>query len=220
MRIIVTGATGLVGAEVIRQAISDPNVAQITALSRRPLNLSHPKLKTVIHHNFLDYTQLGDVFKSHDACLWCLGISQSQVSKEEYHTITYSYAVEAAKAMVQANPSISFLFLSGAGADSTEQSKTLFARVKGKTENALKQLPFKNFVIARPGGIKPVHKNPNTAFTNKIMIPFFPLFELLMPKMFISSVQLAKVLIFLTKNKADKIIPENTDLKEIAAKLL
>src|SRR5436190_24183802 len=106
MKIIVTGATGLVGAEVIRQAILDNGITEINAIARKPLELNHQKLKTIIHKDFLDYSSLTELFKSCDACLWCLGISQSQVSKEEYHTITYSYAVEAAKAMLNANPSI------------------------------------------------------------------------------------------------------------------
>ena len=89
MKIIVTGATGLVGAEVLRQAILDETIEEITAIVRRPLSLQHPKIKTIIHQNFLDYSTLSDVIKKHDAFLWCLGISQSQVSKEEYQTITY-----------------------------------------------------------------------------------------------------------------------------------
>ena len=144
MKIIVTGATGLVGAEVLRQAILDETIEEITAIVRRPLTLQHPKIKTIIHQNFLDYSTLSDVFKQHDAFLWCLGISQSQVSKEEYQTITYEYTIEAAKTVLNVNPEMTFLFLSGMGADSTEKSKTLFAQVKGKTENGLLKMSFKN----------------------------------------------------------------------------
>jgi uncharacterized protein YbjT (DUF2867 family) len=225
MKIIVTGATGLVGAEVVRQAMLDNDIQEISALVRRPLDIPHlpaqggVKLKVVIHKNFLDYDPLSELFKTHDACLWCLGISQNQVNKEEYHTITYDYAMEAAKAMLRANPSITFLFLSGEGADSSEKSKTLFARVKGKTENALQKLPFKKLIIARPGGIRPIHQNPHAPWTNKIMIPLFPVFELLMPRMVISSVQLAKALLYLVKNGADKIILPNPDLKQIFQKV-
>ena len=126
------------------------------------------------------------------------------MSKEEYHTITYDYTMEAAKAMLQANPSIAFVFVSGGGADSTEKSRTLFARVKGKTENALLRLPFKKLYMARPAGIKPIHQNRNAPLTNKIFIPLFPIFELLMPNLVISSVQLAKVLLHMAKHGATK----------------
>ncbi len=219
MKIIVTGATGLVGAEVLRQAILDETIEEITAIVRRPLSLQHPKIKTIIHQNFLDYSTLSDVIKKHDAFLWCLGISQSQVSKEEYQTITYDYTIAAANAVEKVNPEMTFLFLSGMGADSSEKSKTIFARVKGKAENALLKMSFKKLFIVRPGGIKPIHKNPNTAFSNKIMIPFFPILELLYPAMVISSVQLAKVIVHIAKNGSEKQLMENTFLKEIAKNL-
>jgi uncharacterized protein YbjT (DUF2867 family) len=140
MNILVTGATGLVGAEVIRQAITDDSINNVTALARRDLPLQHSKLRTIIHKEFMNYSAVQSMLGSFDACLWCLGVSQLQVSKEEYHLITYDYALAAAKAMQQANPNMVFLFVSGEGADTTEQSKTLFARVKGKTENALQRL--------------------------------------------------------------------------------
>jgi uncharacterized protein YbjT (DUF2867 family) len=221
MKIIVTGASGLVGAEVVRQAMMDNEIHEIIALVRRPLDIPHvprqggEKLRIVVHQNFLSYSMWAELFREQDACLWCLGISQSQVTEEEYHTITYDYTLEAAKAMLKANPSIAFLFVSGGGADSTEKSKTLFARVKGKTENALLRLPFKKLFIVRPGGIKPVHKNKNAALANKIMIPFFPILELLIPNMVISSVQLAKVLLHIAKHGAKKTLLENVDLKQV-----
>lgn len=205
----------MVGAEVLRQAIADNYILEITAITRKPIDIQHPKIKTVIHQDFLDYSSLSEVFKKHDACIWCLGISQSQVSKEEYNIITYHYTIEAAKAMLHANPAITFLFLSGMGADSTEKSKTIFARVKGKTENALQKLGFKKLYIVRPGGIKPVHKNKNTALTNKLMIPFFPLLELIIPSMMITSVELAKTMLYIAKNDSDLKLMENKDLKNL-----
>lgn len=218
MKIIVTGATGLVGAEVLRQAIADNRIEEVTAIVRKPLEITHPKIKTVLHQDFTDYSNLSELFKKHDACAWCLGISQSQVNKEEYNVITYDYALAAAKAMLQANPAITFLFLSGMGADSTEKSSTLFARVKGKTENALKKLGFKKLFIVRPGGIRPIHKNKNTSFVNKLMIPVFPLFQLLMPSMVITSVELAKVILFIIKNGSDMELLENKDLRNLISK--
>ena len=178
MKIIVTGATGLVGSEVLRQAILDNDIKEITALVRRPIDISHPKIKTVIHSDFLDYSGLEELFKSYDAMVWALGISQTQVNKEQYHIVTYDYTLAAAKAIKKANPDMTFLFVSGGGADSTEKSRTLFAREKGKTENALLKLGLKKTYNVRPAGIKPIHKNPNTSFFNKLAIPLFPIFEL------------------------------------------
>src|SRR5690242_8649945 len=110
MKILVTGATGMAGAEVIRQAIADQTIEKITALVRKPLMLQDARLQTVIHSDFLDYSGCTSMFRDHDVCIWCLGISQTQVSRQEYHTITYDYVVEAAKAMIAANPSIGFVF--------------------------------------------------------------------------------------------------------------
>lgn len=217
MKILVTGATGLVGAEVIRQAINDTTITEIIALTRSPIDIQHPKLKTIIHKDFLKYDDLGEVLKEVDACLWCLGISQSQVSKEQYHVITHDYTLAAANAMLQANPDITFLFVSGNGADSTEKSRTLFARVKGKTENALQRLPFKRSSIVRPGAIKPINKNPRTSLLNKIAAPLlFPILELLMPSLVITSVDLAKTLVHIVKHGTPTIISENPALKQIA----
>ncbi len=217
MKIIVTGATGLVGAEILRQAILDKDVEEITALVRRPIDISHPKIKTVIHSNFLDYSGLEELFKSYDAMVWALGISQTQVNKEQYHVITYDYTLAAANAIQKANPDMAFLFVSGGGADSTEKSRTLFAREKGKTENALLKLGFKKLHIVRPAGIKPINKNPNTSFFNKLAIPLFPIFEIFMPNLVIASDKLAIAILRILKTSSDKVIIENKELKEISA---
>jgi uncharacterized protein YbjT (DUF2867 family) len=215
MNILVTGATGMVGAEVIREAILDDDIGEITALVRRPLNIQHTKLKTILHQDFLDYSNLGDAFKKCDACLWCLGISQTQVSKEQYKVITYDYVVAGAAAMAQANTGMTFLFLSGLGADSSEKSVTLFGRLKGKAENALKNFTFKKLYIARPGAIQPVHKKENPTLAEKIFVPLYPLFALLSPTFVITSVELARAMLFIVKHAPEKTLFYNADLKEI-----
>src|SRR5690242_4022326 len=129
MNIIVTGATGMVGGEVVRMAADDPGIERIFVIARRPPEFKHHKLTTILHEDFLDYSSLGSTFKDCQACLWCLGISQNKVAdEEEYVRITFDYATSAAKAMVAANPDIKFIFLSGFGADPSEKRKTLFAR--------------------------------------------------------------------------------------------
>lgn len=214
LKIIVTGATGLAGSEVIRQAILDPGIDSITALVRRPPAIQHPKLSIVLHGNYRDYASLSGLFADHDACLWCLGISQTQVPQDEYIRITYDYVVTAAQAMLAVNPDMAFVFLSGAGADSQEKSRTLFARVKGKAENSLKRLPFKKLWIARPGGIIPIHKKDNAPFYEKVLGPLYPVLKLLLPGMMISSVELATAMLDLAKHGSEKIIQENVDLKK------
>ena len=167
----------MAGSEVIRQAIADEAITQIIALARRPLEIMHPKITTVIHDDYLLYEDVKDHFRNCDACIWCLGISQLQVSKEQYAVITYDYTIAAAKAMLAVNPSIHFVFLSGNGADRSEKSKVLFARLKGKTENALLQSGLKKITIARPDAIWPKHKNKKAPFAYKLVTPLFPLIE-------------------------------------------
>lgn len=216
MRIIISGATGMVGSEAIRQALLDKDIASVTAIVRKPLEITNPKLKVILHKDFLNFENLLETFKENDACLWCLGISQTRVkSEEEYHAITYDYAVNAASAMLKANPEMRFLFLSGMGADSLEKSRTLFARIKGKTENALLKIYSNNLYIVRPGGIKPAQKNPNSPLAERLLYPFFPIFKLLMPSMMITAVQLSQVMLYLVKKAGQNQLMENKELLSI-----
>ncbi|MFN0274995.1 MAG: NAD(P)H-binding protein [Chitinophagales bacterium] len=218
MKLIVTGATGTTGSETVRQALADETIQQVTAIVRRPLNMEHPKLKTIIHKDFLNYESLEEVFAAHNACAWCLGVPQAYVTKQEYHVITYEYALAAAKAMLEVNPAITFLFVSGSGADSKEKSIITFSREKGKTENALMRLPFKKLIIPRPGGIYPITKPEKYPFSYNFFYWFYPLVKLIAPKQAITSVELAQVILYLLKNGSEKIILENRELRELLKK--
>jgi uncharacterized protein YbjT (DUF2867 family) len=217
MKIIVTGATGMAGSEVIRQAIKDDTITKIIALARKPLDITNPKIKTVIHQDFLNYEAIQHHFKNCDVCIWCLGKSQLQVSKLQLTVITYDYTIAAAKAMFAVNPSIHFVFLSGNGADRTEKSKVLFARIKGKTENALLKSGLKKITIARPDAIWPKHKHVGAPFAYKMAFPFYPLVEKFAPAKIIGSVQLAKSLLYLAKNPGEKNTYENMELRKLGA---
>jgi len=215
MKIIVTGATGTVGSEVVRQAIADDSVEQLTILSRRPSEVKHTKIRQIIHRDFMDYTGLDNIFRETDACIWCLGISQSRVSKSDYFTITYEYAVAAAKAMLRSNPSVTFLFLSGQGADSTEKSRIRFAKVKGQTENALRAMPFRNLLIFRPGGIYPVFRNENESMYKKFEISFIRLMKAIAPSTVIKTDDLAKAMLKSIKVLKGHVILSHKDIRDL-----
>jgi nucleoside-diphosphate-sugar epimerase len=201
MKLIITGATGMVGSEVLREAITDNEIESITIIVRRPADITHPKLKTILPQNFLDYSSLENEFKNNDALIWCLGISQNVVSRDEYIKITYDYTIAAAKAIVQNNDELKFLFISGEGADNTEQTKILFAKIKGRTENALMQMPLKRLSVIRPGAIIPVHKQNNLPFILKLQYGLVKAFKWVKPSMVITSAELAKVLLYIAKEK-------------------
>jgi nucleoside-diphosphate-sugar epimerase len=215
MKLLITGSTGMAGSEVIRQAIADERITTIYALARKSLQIIHPKLHTIVHTDFLNYKGLENYFKESDACIWCLGISQLQASKEQLALTTVDYTVAGAKAMLAANPAISFVFLSGNGADRNEKSKIPFARLKGKAENELLKLSFKNLAIARPDAIWPKHKHTTAPFVYKLAFPFYPLVELLAPSKIIKSDVLARALIHLAKNKLNKNTFENMELRKM-----
>ena len=159
MKIIVTGATGLIGAEVVRQAISDDNISEIILLVRNQPEQQHPKITVAFHTDFSDYSNVQSYFAKAGAIIWCLGISQTQVSRKQYEIITYEYLNACAKFCMLVNPAIRFVFVSGNGADRTERSRILFSRIKGKAENSLLQSGLKNIFIARPDAVNPRHKN-------------------------------------------------------------
>jgi len=219
MKLIITGATGMVGSEVLRQAITDNEIESITIIVRRPTDITHPKLKTIIHQNFLDYSSLENVFKGNDALIWCLGISQNVVRKEEYIKITYDYTVAAAKAVVHANDELRFLFLSGRGADNTEKTKLLFGKIKGRTENALKQSPLQKLYIARPNAINPVRKPKHLPFILRLQYFMVKLFTHITPSFIINSDELAKALLYIVKKNEPLQLYIDVQLKQIAKQL-
>lgn len=135
MKLVLTGATGFTGGEVLRQILVDPDIERVAVLTRRALSQSHPKLDEILVADFLDYSAID--FTPYDACIWCLGISQASVSEETYIEITHNYTVAAAEAMFAASPALRFCFVSGRGADQDEQARSLFGRIKGRTERRL-----------------------------------------------------------------------------------
>ncbi|WP_405652813.1 NAD-dependent epimerase/dehydratase family protein [Streptomyces sp. NBC_00019] len=154
MRVAVFGASGMVGHGVLDACLQDPRVDDILVVGRTPLNLRHPKVREVVHLDFTDFTPLQGRFEGLDACFFCLGVSAAGRSEEEYTRITYDYTMAAARAVSANNPSLTFVYVSGEGTDSTEAGRSMWARVKGRTENALLAMPFHTYLF-RPGYIRP-----------------------------------------------------------------
>lgn len=217
MTIIVTGATGLIGAEVLRQALSDNSIDEVIALVRSAPEVQHPKIKVLLHNDFNDYAVVAPYFSNADAIIWCLGISQTQVSRKKYEEITFDYTKACGDFCRKINPSIRFVFVSGDGADRTEKSGTLFKKLKGKAENALLQPGLANVIIARPDAVRPRHRNKKAPFLYKLVYPLFPLVERFAPHKIIWSDVLARALLTLAKNGYETNTLENVTLRKLGA---
>jgi uncharacterized protein YbjT (DUF2867 family) len=157
MNVILFGATGMVGQGVLRECLLDSDVQQILSIVRTPSGQQHPKLRELVHTNFFDYSAMEPQLTGCGACFFCLGVSSAGMDEAKYTQLTYDLTLAAASTLARLNPSMTFLYVSGAGTDSTERGRTMWARVKGKTENALLKLPFRAAYMFRPGIIQPLH---------------------------------------------------------------
>lgn len=156
MKILLFGASGMIGQGVLRECLLAPDVEQVTVVGRSSLGITDPKLREVIHADFTDFTPIEKELAC-DACFFCLGVSSAGMTEAEYTRVTHDYTLAAARSIVRISPGCTFIYVSGSGTDSSEKSRGMWARVKGKTENALLALPFRAAYMFRPGGIQPMH---------------------------------------------------------------
>lgn len=156
MKVVIFGASGMMGHGVLRACLLDPAVTRVLVVVRRPLGISHPKLQEVIHQDFTDLSAISEQLAGHDACFYCLGISAFGLSEGEYTRITYDYTLAAARAVSASNPGLTFTYISGEGTNSSEIGRTMWASVKGRTENALLAMQM-NAYMFRPAYIRPRH---------------------------------------------------------------
>jgi uncharacterized protein YbjT (DUF2867 family) len=155
LSVLLTGATGCAGSGVLKACLNHPNVGKVSVLTRKSIGIEHEKLRELIHQDFLDYSGIKEELAGHDACFWCLGVSQSKVRDSvEYRRITYDFTMEAAKVLDKVNPGMTFCFLTGMGTDETEKSRFMWARIKGKAEKDLGNYNFRLYNF-RPGFIHP-----------------------------------------------------------------
>jgi len=218
-RLVIVGATGMVGGYALRCALDDPAVGRVTAIGRRSLGLSHPKLSEVIHANFADCSVLTAPLANQDAAIFCLGTYTGVVSDAELHTITVDYTVEFARVFHASSPGAAFSFLSGNGADPTGRSRLPFARAKGEAENALTAEGFPRLYIFRPAYIYPVEprKEPNASY--RLLRAVYPAFRVLFANFVIRADDLARTMVDValrTTTEDRKVVLENRDILDLA----
>ncbi len=182
IRAIVTGVTGMVGEGVLHECLEHEAVEKVLVLGRRPCGVTHPKLKEIVHGNFYDLSSIEKQLDGFNACYFCLGASSVGMDREEYRRMTYDLTMHVAQTLVNHNPDMTFCYVSGAGTDSTEKGRIAWARVKGKLENDLMKLPFRQVFAFRPALMIPTKGLKRTHGYYKVMAPLFPLFRKLFPQ--------------------------------------
>ena len=221
MNVVLFGATGMVGAGAV-ECLADRRVTSVLVITRSSTGRRHPKLREVLHADFLDFQALRADFAACDACFFCLGISSLGMSEAAYTRVTYDIATAAAREMVAANPQMTFCFVSGVGTDSSEQGRTMWARVKGKTENALLALGFKAAYMFRPGYIQPIGEvRSKTGWVQgiySVVAPLYPLIHRLLPDNSTTTANLGKALIEAAISGYAKSILYSRDMNALAAR--
>jgi uncharacterized protein YbjT (DUF2867 family) len=219
MKVLLFGATGMIGQGVLRECLLDPRVTEVRSLVRAPSGVAHPKLQEILHGDFFDYSDIEDQLMGLDACCFCLGVSSAGMSEEAYRRVTHDLTLAAATTLCRLNPGMTFSYISGAGADSTERGRIMWARVKGQIENALLRLPFKAVYLFRPGAIRPLHgitsRTPLYRLLYRLLGPFLPLLKAISPDSLTTTEQLGKAMLHASLEGAPQPVLEMRDINRL-----
>jgi nucleoside-diphosphate-sugar epimerase len=218
IKAIVTGTTGMVGEGVMHECLLHPDVEEVLIINRRRCNIQHPKLKEIIHNNFFDFSPVEDQLKGYNACFFCLGTTSVGKKEDEYTRITFDITKSIADVLVKLNPIMTFCYVSGAGTDSSEKGRTMWARVKGRTENYILNIGFRQSFAFRPGIIEPTKGLKNTLSTYKYFSFLLPVVNLFFPKYICSLKEIAMAMINSVNKGYDKSVLEVGDIKKLAGK--
>ncbi len=219
LKVIITGATGMIGEGVLYESLNHTEVEKVLVLTRKSSGYSHPKLTEIIHDNFLDFSSVKNRLVGFNACYYCIGVTSLGKSEDEYTRQTYTMTMNLAEILVAQNPDMTFCFISGQGTDSSGKSRNMWARVKGKTENDLAKLPFKGVYSFRPGGIEPfLPLKPSQTYykTYKYMGWLFSLMKIFVPGMVVKMKDLAASMINASLIGYSATVLEMKDIKILA----
>jgi hypothetical protein len=216
IRAIILGSTGMVGEGVLHVSLNHPDVESVLVINRRPCGVEHEKLTEIIHQDFHDFSSIEDQLTGYNACYFCMGVSSIGMTEEDYRHITYDLTMHVANTLVKLNPDMSICYVSGVGTDSSEQGRTMWARIKGKTENDLMKLPFKAAYMYRPGYIQPIKGMKNTYKMYKLFGPFYPIIKTFFSKYACSLNDLGHSMINVVLHGSDVQILENKDITHTA----
>jgi hypothetical protein len=216
IRAIITGVTGMVGEGVLHECLQHPDVESILIINRRTYGLQHPKLKEIIHQDFMDLAPIREKLYGYNACYFCLGVSSIGLNEAEYSRLTYDLTMHVANTLVSKNPGMTFCYVSGSGTDSTGKGKSMWARVKGRTENDLMKLPFKKVYAFRPGFMQPTKGLKNTLKVYNYTGWLFPVLRKTFPSFVSTLAEVGQAMIRVTLKQPEQNIMEVRDIVRIA----
>ena len=221
MNVLIMGATGMVGQGVLRECLHAGDVQQVITLGRTATGQSHAKLRDVVHPNLSDLSAIATEVSRVDACFFCLGVSSAGMSEADYAKLTYDLTLAVARALAALNPAITFVYVSGLGTDSSEHGRTMWARVKGKTENALLKLPFKAAFMFRPGLIIPMHgitsKTTLYRLIYLVLTPLYPLLERITPGAVTTTERVGRAMLAVARTGYSSPLVETADINALSA---
>jgi uncharacterized protein YbjT (DUF2867 family) len=221
LKVILFGATGMVGQGTLRECLLDPEVTEVLIVGRTPLGREHAKIREIVHKDLYDLTPIASQLAGYDACFFCLGVSSAGMSEADYTRVTYDLTLAVALVLAQQNPQMVFLYVSGTGTDSSERGRSMWARVKGRTENELLREPFRAAYMLRPGYIQPMHgvksKTPLYRSFYVVLSWLYPVIRAVARKYVITTEDLGRGMIKIAKLGAPKRILENSDIEALVA---
>jgi uncharacterized protein YbjT (DUF2867 family) len=221
MNVLLFGATGMIGQGVLQECLLSPDVQLVQTIGRSAIGSEHQKLRAIVRQNLFDYSDIGPHLTGFDACFFCLGVSSAGMKEEDYDRVTYGITLAAAKTLAQFTPDMTFIYVSGMGTDSTEQGRVMWARVKVKTENALRSLPFKSVYLFRPAFIRPLHGIKSRTKIYRMMYalsaPLFPVLNAIFPHYLTTTEKIGRAMINVTMRGYPKQILETPDINSAAA---
>jgi uncharacterized protein YbjT (DUF2867 family) len=220
MNVLLFGATGMVGQGVLRECLLDSGVKLVQTIGRAPTGKQHPKLQEIILEDLFDYSSVTQKLEGFDACFFCLGVTSTGMSEEAYERITYGITMAAAKILVGLNSQMTFIYVSGQSTDSTEQGRIMWARIKGRTENALSRLPFKATYAFRPGIIQPLDGITSKTISYRILYsltgPLLPLLHRLFPDYVLTTQQIGRAMLAAVRQGYPKRVLESSDIRVLS----
>ncbi|MBV8552320.1 MAG: NAD(P)H-binding protein [Acidobacteriaceae bacterium] len=220
MKSLLFGATGMVGQGVLRECLLGPDVEVVLTIGRTATGAHHPKLREIVRQDLESYADITTELAGFDACFFCLGISSAGMTEKDYERITYGFTMAAADILCRLNPQMTFVYVSGAGTDSSEHGRSMWARVKGRTENALLRLPFAGAYMFRPGIIQPLHGVRSKTMAYRVFYtltsPVLPLLRLAFPNYVLTTQQIGLAMLAVARHGFPKRILESRDIRAAA----